>query len=160
MGRKTTFGFKLAQWVTRTIEGLCAIVILSITCYFISTQDNRELTIHVWERAVAGITGAALLWFIAQIALLCCLAGFPITSGITMLVDVAFIGAHMYVAWAYRDGASSCQGDNVETPYGTGEDNWKIAEHVEGNDGWTRLPTYRVACNMTRASLAVAIITM
>ncbi|KAJ2902997.1 uncharacterized protein MKZ38_010581 [Zalerion maritima] len=160
MGSKSSFAFKLGQWIVRGLQICCAVVILAITCYFISTQDNRELSIWVWERAVAGISGAALLWFIAQALVLCCLAGFPITSGLAMFIDLLFIGGFMYIAWAYRDGASSCKGDEVDTPYGTGKDEWKIADHVGGNDGWTRLPTYQVACNMTRASLAIAIITI
>ena len=78
-----------------------------------------------------------------------------------MLLDLAFIGGFLYIAWAYRDGAGSCTGDNLDTPYGSGNADSEISDHVgSGNDGWTRLPTYGEACKMQRASLAVSIIAM
>lgn len=151
---------KGAQWFLRAIEAGCATVVLALTCYFIGTQDNRELTIHIWERAVAGISGAALVYFLAQFILLWCIAGHPLTSFPTMLLDVCFIGGFMYIAWAYRDGTQSCSDGFVDSPYGEGKPDWEIADHVGGNDGWTRLPTYMEACKMVKACLAVSILAM
>ncbi|KAI1867931.1 hypothetical protein JX265_003985 [Neoarthrinium moseri] len=154
MGSKSGLALKFLQWFIRGIEFCCAAVVLALSSYFLAALHNHNITIPTWLRAVEGISGAGVLYTLVGLLLLCCLAGHPFTSFVAIVLDVAFIGAFIYVATAYRSGASSCRG-TVDTPFGTGNAN----DTPTGNtDGFTNLPTYRQACQMETACLAVSIV--
>ncbi|KAH7362541.1 hypothetical protein B0T11DRAFT_85468 [Plectosphaerella cucumerina] len=147
-------GLKLLQWFIRGIQFGCCALIFAIYCYFLATLANHDLTISNHIRAVTGITGAGSLYTIVGLALLCCLAGHVITSAIAIFLDLCFAAAFIYVAWANRNGASSCNG-YLDTPYGQGNAN----RIVDGNsNAFTRLPSLRSACRMQTACFAVAIV--
>ncbi|XDG02194.1 hypothetical protein ABKA04_001809 [Annulohypoxylon sp. FPYF3050] len=148
MGAKAGFALKLLQWFIRGIQFCCSALILAIFSYFLATLSNRNLTIPTWTRAVEGISGIGVLYTILGLMLLCCLAGHPFTSFIAIVLDICFIGAYIYVASSTRAGASSCTG-TVDTVFGTGEATSLI------ND---KHPTYREACQMETACLAVSIV--
>lgn len=154
MVSKSGLGLKFLQWFIRGIQFGCAAVVLGIFSYFLATLHNHSFNIPTWTKAIEGISGAAVLYTIAGLLLLCCLAGHPFTSFIAIFLDVCFIGAFIYVAIANRAGANSCQG-SVNTPFGTGSANNQI---TSATDGFTNLPTYRQACKLETASFAVAII--
>ncbi|KAI0881022.1 uncharacterized protein GGS22DRAFT_173142 [Annulohypoxylon maeteangense] len=148
MGAKAGFALKLVQWFFRGIQFCCSALILAIFSYFLATLSNRGLTIPTWTRAVEGISGIGVLYTIVGLLLLCCLAGHPFTSFIAIVLDICFIGAYIYVASSTRAGASSCTG-TVDTVFGSGQ-----AESLI-ND---KHPTYREACQMETACLAVSIV--
>ena len=155
MGARSGFALKFLQWFNRGVQFLCAAVVLGIYCYFLATLANHDFHISDTIRAVTGISGAAVLYTIVALLVLCCLAGKTFTALLAIILDVAFIGAFIYVAVANKNGASSCQG-YLDTPFGKGQGD-KVAE---GTDGFTVLPSFHTACRLQTASLAVAIIAM
>ncbi|KAI9158688.1 membrane-associating domain-containing protein [Paramyrothecium foliicola] len=156
MGTKAGFGLKLLQWIIRGVQFLSSALILGVYSYFLATLHNHGLGSSTTVRAVAGISGAATLYTLLALLLLCCVAGLTFTSFLAIILDVAFIGAFIYVAVANRDGAGSCDG-YVDTPFGRGNS----GDTAEGNrDGFTALPSFRTACRLQTACLAVAIISI
>ncbi|KAI1099007.1 hypothetical protein F4804DRAFT_323197 [Jackrogersella minutella] len=148
MGAKAGFALKLLQWFIRGVQFCCCALVLALFSYFLAILSNRGLTIPTWTRAVEGISGIGTLYTVLGLLLLCCLAGHPFTSFIAILLDVCFIGAFIYVASANREGASSCTG-TVDTPFGSGN----ADDLINGKS-----PSYRDACKMQTACLAVSIV--
>ncbi|KAL3422626.1 hypothetical protein PVAG01_06782 [Phlyctema vagabunda] len=147
---------KSLQWFLRIVEFCCAAIVLAIFSYFLATLHNHDLNIATYIRAVEGISGAAVLYTIVGLLLLCCLAGVAIFSSIAILLDIAFCGAFVYIAWAARGGASSCNGQ-VRTPFGNG--NTRVDNSVpDGSGGFTSLPSLHQACRLNTAVFAVAIV--
>jgi hypothetical protein len=147
---------KSVSWFLRIIEFCCAAIILGIFSYFLATLHNHDLNIATYIKAVEGISGAAVLYTIFALLLVCCLGGIAFFSVIGMLLDLAFTGAFIYIAWATRGGAHSCRG-NVNTPFGSG--NTDTSNTVaQGSSGFTRLPSLYTACQLEKACFAVAIV--
>ncbi|RDW89179.1 hypothetical protein BP6252_01211 [Coleophoma cylindrospora] len=156
MARGGGLALKTLQWVLRIIEFCCAAIILAIFSYFLATLHNHNLSIATYIRAVEGISGAAVLYTVIGWLLVCCLAGFALTSGLAILLDVAFAGAFIYIAWATRGGAGTCSG-TVDTPFGSGDTN--SSNSVDnGSGGFTILPSLKTACRLETACFAVAIV--
>jgi len=146
---------KLLQWFNRGVQFCCAGLILALNSYFLAAMSNHGITIPTNLRAVEGISGAAVLYTIIGLLLVCCLAGFTLTSFIAIVLDVAFVGAFIYVATVFRHGASSCSGSNVRTVFGSGDANENIPSP---QDGGVPLSKYMTICRMESACLAVAIV--
>lgn len=144
---------KLVQWFIRGIQFGCAALVLGVNSYFLATLANHDLGISNHIRAVEGISGIATLYTILGLVLLCCLAGYPFTSFIAVVLDIAFAGSFAYVAWVNRGGAGTCEG-YLDTPYGEGSSE----SDVEGSEGFTDLPNYRQACRLQTACFSVAVV--
>lgn len=157
MGAGSGFALKLIQWFNRGVQFACAGLILALTSYFLAAMSNHDITIPTSIRAVEGISGVAVLYTGLGILFVCCLAGFTLTSFLAMLLDTAFLGAFIYIASTYRDGASSCSGSSVKTVFGSGDATSKV---TSTKDGGVPLPTYRTACRMESAMFAVSIVAM
>lgn len=157
MGAGSGFALKLVQWFNRGIQFACCGLILALTSYFLAAMSNHAITIPTNIRAVEGISGAGVLYTGIGILLVCCLAGFAFTSFLAIVLDIAFVGAFIYVATVFKNGASSCTGDNVKTIFGSGNAD---ARASSTKDGGVPLPTYGTACRMESAELAVAIVAM
>lgn len=155
MGAKSGIALKFLQWFIRGVQFLCAAVILGIFSYFLATLHNHNLNIDNSVRAVAGISGSAVLYTLIGLVLLCCVAGFAFTSFIAIVLDFCFIGCFIYVAVVNKNGAGSCNG-YVDTPFGQGQS----GNNVSGSNGFTALPSFHTACRLQTACLAVAIIAM
>lgn len=140
----------------RFIEFCCAAIIIGIFSYYLATLHNHDLPIATYIRAVEGISGAAVLYTIFALLLVCCLGGIAFLGFIAMLLDLAFCGAFIYVAYATRGGASSCKG-NVNTPFGSGNANTNNSVQ-QGSGGFTHLPSLKTACRLETATFAVAIV--
>jgi hypothetical protein len=147
---------KSVSVVLRAIEFCCAAIILGFFSYFLATLHNHDLSIATYIRAVEGISGAGVLYTIFGFLLVCCLGGIAFFSLLGMLLDLAFCGAFIYVAYATRGGDGSCRGF-VNTPFGSGNTN--VDNTVsQGNGGFTVLPSLHTACRMETACFAVAIV--
>lgn len=157
MGSGSGIALKSLQWINRAIQFCCAAIILGIFAYFLATLNNHGFHIGSWVMAVAGISALAILYTAFALMLLCCLAGHPVTSGLAILLDLAFLGSFIYIAVANRHGAGRCNG-RVNTPFGTGNAPSHVSDN--GHGGFTKLPTFRQACQMETACLAVAIVGM
>lgn len=158
MARGTGLALKSLQLFIRFIEFCCAAIILGIFSYFLATLHNHGLNIDNYTRSVVGISGAAVLYTLVGLLLLCFVAGIAFFSITAILLDLAFVGAFTYVAYETRGGANSCHG-TVNTVYGTGDAD--SANYVPNGDGGsTRLPSFRQACQLETACFSVAIVAM
>lgn len=157
MGVGSGIALKSLQWFNRGIQFGCCGLILALTSYFLAAMSNHNITIPTNLRAVEGISGIGVLYTAFGILLVCCLAGFTLTSFIAIVLDIAFVGAFIYVATVYKDGTSSCSGDSVRTVFGTGSAGSTVSS---SSSGGVPLPSYRTACRMESANLAVAIVAM
>jgi hypothetical protein len=157
MGARSGFALKFLQWFIRGVQFCCAGLVLSIYSYYLATLHNHGLPIANWIRAVEGISGIATLYTICGLVLLCCLAGYPLTSFLAMVFDTAFVGGFIYIAQANRGGAGSCTGF-VNTPFGSGDSNAVVVD--DGHGGFTSLPSLHQACQLESACLAVSIVAM
>ncbi len=158
MARGGGFALKTIQWFLRAVEFLCAALILGIFSYFLATLNNHGMSIANWIRAVEGISGAAALYTLCGLALLCCLAGHAFFSLLAIILDVLFAGAFIYVAIQTRFGANSCTG-YVVTPIGSGDANTGNTVPAP-NQGGTVLPSFKLACQLETACFAVSIVAM
>jgi hypothetical protein len=138
----------------RGILFCCAAIILGIFSYFLAVLSDHHLHIDTYIRAVEGISGAAVLYTIFALLLVCFVGGIAFFSAIGMLLDLCFAGAFAYIAYATRHGANSCTGI-VNTPLGVGGSNNDVSD---GNGGVIQLPSLHTACRLNTACFAVAII--
>lgn len=155
MGARTGPALKFLQWSLRFIQLMSAALIFGVYSYFLATLANHNIHIPNSVKAVEGITGVAILYTIAGLLLLCCLAGKAVPALVAMVIAFAFIPAFIYVAVANKNGAGSCSG-YLDTPFGKGKDK----DVADGNGGFTALPSFHVACRLQTACLAVAILLM
>lgn len=153
-GHRTGIALKALQWFNRAIQFCCSAVILAIFSYFLAKLASHDLPIATWIKAVEGISGAATLYTLIGLLLLCFVAGHRFFSFIAIVLDIAFVGAFIYLAVANREGASSCRG-HVNTVFGSGNADSGVRD--SGSGGWTALPNLRDTCKMQTACFAVAI---
>ncbi|KAI0400597.1 hypothetical protein F4802DRAFT_478174 [Xylaria palmicola] len=148
MGAKSGLALKALQWFVRGIQFLSCVVVLALFSYFLAVARQHSYNIPTWSKAVEGISGAGVLYTLLGLLLLCFVAGHPFASGVAIILDIAFVGAFIYVAQANRGGASSCSG-TVDTFFG---------RRPASDDLGSGLPSYRQVCQMHKAVLAVSII--
>ncbi|KAF2497440.1 hypothetical protein BU16DRAFT_548624 [Lophium mytilinum] len=155
---------KLLQTFLYAVEFCCAGIILGIYSYFLSVLADRNLGIPTWEKAVEGLSGAAVLYLIFAVLLTCFLGGKTFFAFIAILLDILFCGAFVAIAVLTRHGAGSCSG-NVKTPLGNGQSKSKNGFGANGfgdkHDDSSNV-TYSVslgtACRLNTACFAVAIL--
>jgi hypothetical protein len=150
MGAKSGFALKGLQWFVRGIQLLSCVVVLGLFSYFLAIASRNNLGIPVWARAVEGISGIGVLYTLAGLLLLCCVAGHPLASGIAIILDIAFVGAFIYVAQANRVGATACT-RTVDTVFGN---------RPAPDSPASGLPSFGRICLIQKAVLAVSIIAM
>lgn len=159
-------GLKCLQWFFRGIEFGCSIVILGIYSYFIATMVSHKMTIPNGVKAVEGISAVGTLYTVLGLLLVCCCAGHPAPSFISIVIDLGLAGAYIYVAVANRAGAHSCTSGTVDTVYGSGSAGATPGGAGGGITGLagvtsgTRLPTFQLACQMEMACLVVSCVAM
>ncbi|KAK4228209.1 hypothetical protein QBC38DRAFT_161053 [Podospora fimiseda] len=154
MGAAMARALRGFQHSLRTIQFCCAALVLAIYAYFLATLHNHSLPISTPLRAVAGISGSAVLYTVLAFLFLCCAPGHPFLSLLLMIFDICFAAAFVYVAAANKDGANSCDGE-VSTAFGNGNADTNVNS---GGDGWTALPSLKQACQMETACLAVSVV--
>lgn len=154
---------RLLQTALYAIEFCCAGIILGIYSYFLAVQADRDAVIPTWQKAVEGLSGAAVLYLIFAVILTCFLGGIRVFAFIAIVLDVLFCGAMVAIAVMTRDGAHSCTG-NVNTPLGAGNTDQSASGY--GNGGWgfggdnnvTYAASPGLACRLNSACFAVSII--
>ena len=65
---------KSVSFFLRIIQFCCAAITLGIFAYYLAVLHNHNLSIPTWEKAVTGLSGAAVLYTIIALLLLCCLS--------------------------------------------------------------------------------------
>jgi hypothetical protein len=150
---------KLLQTFLYAIEFGCAAIILAIYSYFLSVLADRNIGIPTWEKAVEGISGAAVLYLIFAVLLTCFLGGKTIFAFLAIVLDILFCGAFIAIAVLTRDGgARSCSGNNVHTPLGNGQSSAKSGYGAGRNRNTTFSVSLGTACRLNKAAFAVSII--
>ena len=160
-------GLKCLQWTFRGIEFGCSAVILAIYSYYLATLANHNMEITNDVKAVEGITAIGTVYTALGLLLICCCAGYPATSFISLVFDIGLACAYIYVAVANRAATGGCQGDSIYTVYGMGD----ASATPGGGDGGmtgvqqvtggaTRLPTYQLACQLMMVCLILACVVM
>lgn len=159
MGAHAGLALKFLQWFIRGVQFCCAAIILALFSYFMANMSNRGMYIDNWIKAVAGISGAAVLYTLLGLLLLCCVAGHPVTSFIAIFLDICFIGAFIFIAAKNgHPGTSSCTGHISTSVFGSGNADSDVPDPGQGFDTFpTRLARI---CQMQSAVLAVSIVGM
>lgn len=164
-------GLKCLQWTFRAIQFGCSVVVLGVYSYFLATMISHGMSVPTNVRAVVGISAVGTIYALLGILLVCCCAGFPAPSFISMILDIGLAGAFIYVAVANRAGSSSCAGNSVDSVYGTGDAGATVSGGNNGGNGFngviggvstggTQLPTFSLACRLETACLVVSCIVM
>jgi putative Ca2+/H+ antiporter (TMEM165/GDT1 family) len=149
---------KLLQTFLYAIEFGCAAIILAIYSYFLSVLAGRNIGIPTWEKAVEGISGAAVLYLIFAVLLTCFLGGKTFFAFLAIVLDILFCGAFIAIAVLTRDGVRSCSGNNVHTPLGNGQSSAKNGYGAGRNRNTTFSVSLGTACRLNKAASAVSII--
>jgi hypothetical protein len=140
----------------RAVQLTSAVILLAIYSYTLGALSNRSLPTPTAVRAVEGIVGISVAYAAVCILLLRVFPTRTFPAFLLIVLDVAFAAAWIYVATANGGGAGSCSGE-VRTHFGNGD----AVDKVEGKSGgFMALPTYRDACRLLTACLAISIITM
>ncbi|KAF2762301.1 hypothetical protein EJ05DRAFT_473213 [Pseudovirgaria hyperparasitica] len=159
---------KLAGAALRIIQTLfyalafcCAAIILGFYSYFLAVKADRDWVITNQEKAIEGMSGAAVLYTILAVLFTCCLGGVTFFAFLAIVLDVLFCGAFIAIAIMTRD-ATSCTG-NVETPFGNGPSNSPSSGFdgdfgIGSNDTQTYAVSLGRACRYNQVCFAVAII--
>ncbi|CAK7205426.1 hypothetical protein SEUCBS139899_008197 [Sporothrix eucalyptigena] len=153
---RSGIGLKLLQFFFRTVIFLCAIVVVVIFAYFLAKLNSADLYVPTWVRAVEGLSAAAALYILIALLLLWFVGGYIVMLGISVLLDICFIGGFIYIATANRGGSGSCNRDNIRSPFGSGDANTDRIINRAGTS--VNIPSYRVSCRLQKACLAVSII--
>jgi hypothetical protein len=156
MVSKTGLALKSLQWFIRGIQFCCAAIILALFSYFLAVMTDHHLPIRNWVKAVEGISGAAVLYTLIGLLLLCFVAGHPFTSFIAIVLDICFIGAFIYIAAENGHTATDSCRAHVDTVFGSGNADRNVLDNDPGNSV-TALPSLRQACEMQTAVFAVSI---
>jgi hypothetical protein len=140
----------------RVIEFCCAAIVIGIFSYFLATMTDHHIPIGARIKAVEGISGAAVLYTIFALLLVCCLGGIFFFSLLALILDIAFAGSFAYVAYVNRNGRHSCNG-YVNTFFGSGFSSTSN-NYTTPDGGVTILPSFKTACKLETACFAVAIV--
>jgi len=140
---------RFGQTGLRVLEFACAAIILGIYSYFLSVLADKNMHIPTWEKAVEGMSGAAVLYTIFGVILTLCLGGISFFAAIAVFLDILFAGCFAAIAYYTRHGASRCKGV-VNTPLGTG----LSSQNAPGAGDWGYV------CSLNTACFAVAIVSI
>ncbi len=151
-------GLKCLQWLFCGTEFCCSVVLLGVYSYFLATLLTHQMTVPTGVKAIEGISALGTLYTALGLLFVCCCAGHPAPSFISIIFAASLTGSYIYVAIANRDGTSSCTGSSVNTVYGSGD-----ATAIPGGGdsaGPMGLPTYQRACQMEMTCLIVSCVAM
>jgi hypothetical protein len=132
---------RFGQTGLRLLEFACAAIVLGIYSYFLSVLADKNIHIPAWEKAVEGMSGAAVLYTIFGVLLTLCLGGVRFFAFIAVLLDLLFAGCFAAIAYYTRHGASKCKGI-VNTPLGTG----LSSQNAPGAGDWGYVCSLNTAC--------------
>ena len=103
--------------------------------FFLDLHRNNQ-GIPKWEKAVEGISGAAVIYTAFAVIFTCFLGGVTVFSALGILLDLLFLGGFIAIAILGRGGLRSCRG-SPNSIFGQG---------------------YRKACKLEKGVFVVAVI--
>ncbi|KAI9809765.1 MAG: hypothetical protein M1825_000198 [Sarcosagium campestre] len=150
------FILKGIQSVLRVLQFLIAVLVLASFSYYLAYNANKDFTSPQYVKAVAGISGAALIYTGFAVILTCCLGGITIFAVLGAILDLAFVGGFIAIAILTRKAATgSCSGV-ISTPIGTGNSRSNGgSNNIQGI--FNRSADLFRACQLEKASFAVSI---
>ncbi|KAG8531437.1 uncharacterized protein KY384_003066 [Bacidia gigantensis] len=102
------------------LEFLVSALILGIFSYFLAKLAGRDgATIPQWEKAVEGMSGAAVLYTIFAVLLTCFFGGITFLAFVAVVLDVCFCACMVAIAILTRAGSKTCGSVN-DSPIGPG----------------------------------------
>ena len=102
------------------LEFLISALILGIFSYYLAFLSRHHATIPTWEKAVEGMSGAAVIYTFFAVILTCFLGGITFVAFLAVLLDVLFCGCMIAIAILTRAGSHKC-GPANNSPIGLGE---------------------------------------
>ena len=156
---------RILQTLLRAIQLCCAIVACGIFAYYLAILADHDLPIATYIRAVAGMSGAAIIYTAFAVIFTLCLAGVAFLGFIAIVLDICFAGCFAAIAYYSRGGAKGCSG-NVDTPLGSGPSDSAASGFGANGFGFgsgnnaTYRPSLRRACQLEAAVFAVSIVAM
>lgn len=76
---------RLFQTCLYALAFACSAVALGIYSYFLAVLADRDVHIPTWEKAVEGLSGAAVLYTIFAVVFTCCLGGISAFAFLAMV---------------------------------------------------------------------------
>ena len=134
--------------INRILQLIFSIISVGIYAYFVSNIREAGFRPSNWTGAILGISTASAIYTLFGIVFTLCL-GANFFGSLAIILDVAFIGAFIFVAYATRAARHSCSG-YVATPLGAGS--------AGSETGLTIATSLRRACQMETVVFASAII--
>jgi len=109
------------------------------------------------------MSGIGVVYTIFAVILTCCLGGKAFFAFLAIILDVLLCGAFIAIAIMCRKGATSCTGNNVQSPLGNGPAGDKAGYGSGGfgtgsNQNVTFSASYGFACRLNKVCFAVALI--
>jgi len=132
---------RFGQTGLRLLEFASAGIILGIYSYYLAVLSRHHITIPTWEKAVEGMSGAAVLYTIFGVLFTLFLGGITFFALIAIFLDLCFVGCFAAIAYYTRHGANSCKGV-VNTPLGQG----LSSESALGVGDWGYVCSLNTAC--------------
>ncbi|KAG5938988.1 hypothetical protein E4U59_003411 [Claviceps monticola] len=142
----------------RSLQLLCAILVLAIFSYLQVALHEYGLKIDVDLRAVESISGAAVLYTLINMLCQCCLAGGLVCmSPLAVVLDVGFMAGFIFVAIVNKNGAGACRG-YTDSAFGQGQGQLGDGTPWPNMDGLISHIGPHAACELQRASFFTSII--
>lgn len=135
--------------INRILQFIFSIISVGIYAYFVSNIREAGFRPSNWTGAILGISSASAIYTLFGIVFTLCLGANFFFGSLAIILDVAFIGAFIFVAYATRAARLSCSG-YVATPLGAGP--------AGSETGLTIATSLRRACQMETVVFASAII--
>ncbi|OAL40310.1 hypothetical protein AYO20_00046 [Fonsecaea nubica] len=132
---------RFGQTGLRLLEFASSAIILGVYSYFLAVMADKDIHIPTWEKAVEGMSGAAVLYTIFGVLFTLCLGGVSFFALLAVFLDICFVGCFAAIAYYTRHGANSCKGF-VNTPLGFGLD----TEAAPGAGDWGYVCSLNTAC--------------
>ncbi|KAG6049313.1 hypothetical protein E4U17_006860 [Claviceps sp. LM77 group G4] len=162
MGTAIFLALKNLLCTIRSLQLLCATLILAIFSYLLVALHEYSFQIDVDVRAVEGISGAAVLYTLINMLSQCCLAsGLGCMWPLAVVLDVGFTAGFIFVAVVNKNGAGACHG-YTDSPFGRGRGRGQGQLGNEASrpnmDGIISHVHPHSACELQRASFFTSII--
>lgn len=113
----------------RILEFCLATIIMAIFAHFVDNIRDSGYRVGSSWIAVLSISAAAAVYTLFGVMFTLCLGGSMFFGNLAIMLDVAFMGAFIYVAYTTRGGSDGCDGITY-TPLGNGYVGSRTRRHV------------------------------
>ena len=136
---------RFGQMGLRLLEFTSAAIILGIYSYFLAVLSQNNIPIPIWEKAVEGMSGAAVLYTLLGVLFTLFLGGVTFFALVAIILDVCFVGCFAAIEYYTRHGANSCKDvviSSESAPWG-----WRLGLRLQ--------PEHRLLCGGRTQCLSI-----